>query len=268
MSDILQRIRRPPPFLDVLQRMRRPAARAVGSTMTDPTSRSSSANNNASSTSYSDTTLPTPPVFDFAEARRIYTGYNQSSPASNNAAAASSTETRRLNIHSQLMTFIENQMFKGKPITDENMHPAINRAVQWFGESLLYLPQYEKPEYDSRDSLFNILRSTLPIVIKLMNKNPVNLVDFEQKLREICEQFRKRLYSVLIICIGRDNADIYWSQLMRLLCVSIQSSKLNESIKHFVLELLKKNVVCFYSLRFRRRSCGVFNIVCKPQYTQ
>ncbi|XP_013100529.1 large proline-rich protein bag6-A isoform X2 [Stomoxys calcitrans] len=207
---------------DILLRMRRPAARVVGSTMTDRSSRTS--NNAAPSNS---TSRPGAPVFDFGEARR-----EMASRAFN---AASSIEARRLNIHSQLMNFIENEMFKGKPINDENMLPVIDRAVQWFAESLLHLQQYEKPEYDSRDSLFNILRTTLPIVIKLMNKNPVNLLDFEQKLREICEQFRKRLYSVLIVCIGRANADIYWSQLMRLLCVSIQSTFNGEVVEFLTL---------------------------------
>ncbi|XP_061392235.1 mucin-19 [Musca vetustissima] len=198
----------------ILQRVRRAsAARTVGSTMTDP---SPNANNSASSSS---------------------SGSNLLYQLGNRNSAASSTETRRLNIHSQLMTFIENQMFKGQPINEENMSPAINRAVQWFGEALLYLPQYEKPEYNSRDSLFNILRATLPIVINLMNKNPVNLADFEQKLRKICEEFRKRLYSVLIVCIGRANADIYWGQLMRLLCVSIQSNFDGEVVEFLTLYL-------------------------------
>ncbi|XP_073840420.1 uncharacterized protein isoform X2 [Musca autumnalis] len=204
MSDILQRVRRAT------------AARTVGSTMTDPLTARPNSNIGASSSGSSGSLL--------------YQLGNRNN-------AASSTEARRLNIHSQLMTFIENQMFKGEPINEENMSPAINRAVQWFGESLLYLPQYEKPEYDSRDSLFNILRATLPIVINLMNKNPVNLVDFEQKLRKICEEFRKRLYSVLIVCIGRANADIYWSQLMRLLCVSIQSTFDGEVVEFLTLYL-------------------------------
>uniref|UniRef100_A0A1I8NGB6 Large proline-rich protein BAG6 n=1 Tax=Musca domestica TaxID=7370 RepID=A0A1I8NGB6_MUSDO len=200
---------------EMIQRARRAiAARTVGSTITDPLAARA---NSSSASSSSGNSL-------------LYQLRNRNN-------GASSSEARRLNIHSQLMTFIENQMFKGEPINEENMTPAINRAVQWFGESLLYLPQYEKPEYDSRDSLFNILRATLPIVINLMNKNPVNLVDFEQKLRKICEEFRKRLYSVLIVCIGRANADIYWGQLMRLLCVSIQTNFDGEVVEFLTLYL-------------------------------
>ncbi|XP_075161945.1 uncharacterized protein LOC142234660 isoform X2 [Haematobia irritans] len=205
---------------DILLPIRRSAARAVGSTLTDPPV---SRTGNSTASSSNNSTARVRPSFEWFV------------PQSGSSNASSSTETRRLNIHSQLMTFIENQMFKGKPINDENMNPAINRAVQWFGESLLYLPQYEKPEYDSRDSIINILRKTLPIVIELMKKNPVNLPDFEQKLREICEQFRKRLYSVLIVCIGRANADLYWSQLMRLLCVSIQSTFDGEVVEFLTL---------------------------------
>uniref|UniRef100_A0A1A9WD07 BCL2-associated athanogene 6 n=1 Tax=Glossina brevipalpis TaxID=37001 RepID=A0A1A9WD07_9MUSC len=134
-------------------------------------------------------------------------------------------------LHTQLMNFFNDRMFEGNPINDETIPPAINRAVQWFGTTLLYLPQFEKPEYDSRDSLFNILKSTLPLVIDLLkNQNQEkDLPEFKKKLREICEQFRKRLYSVLYLCIGRDNAEMYWVQLMRLLLMQLEKNLAGEA---------------------------------------
>lgn len=208
---------------DIYQPMRPRSSRVVGSTMTS-TSTPRSENNSASGTSR----IPNfPPFMVMREMFRLGVG-DEASTSSSSAATAgteSNNDAQRLNIHSELMNCLNNNIFEGQPINDDTIPPAINRAIQWFGESLLYLPQYEKPEYDSRDSLFNILRSTLPTVIKLLNKNPVNLKEFEQNLKQICEQFRKRLYSVLYICIGQANAEIFWVQLMRLLCNSIRTSK-------------------------------------------
>lgn len=236
-SNILANIvtRRPLRTLnDIYQRMRPPSSRIVGSTMT---SAPRSANNNSSSSASSTVRPPILPPFMVmrdlfgnlgAGAAAAASANNSSSSSSSTPATGSATsnqDAQRLNIHTQLMNCLNNHIFEGQPINDDTIPPAINRAIQWFGESLLYLPQYEKPEYDSRDSLFNILRSTLPKVIDLLKKNPVNLKEFEQKLKQICEQFRKRLYSVLYICIGRANAEIFWVQLMRLLGNSIQSSK-------------------------------------------
>ncbi|XP_065362467.1 large proline-rich protein BAG6 isoform X2 [Calliphora vicina] len=232
---------------DIYQRMRPPSSRIVGSTMTS-TPRSA-ANNSASasaSAAASATASVRPPILPpFMVMRDLWAGFggaaassgNASSSATGAAGTGSNQDTQRLNIHSQLMNCLNNHIFEGQPINDDTIPPAINRAIQWFGESLLYLPQYEKPEYDSRDSLFNILRSTLPAVIELFKRNPVNLKDFEQKLKQICEQFRKRLYSVLYICIGRANAEIFWVQLMRLLCNSIQTNLQGDVVEFLALYL-------------------------------
>lgn len=105
------------------------------------------------------------------------------------------------------------------------MRPAVNRAIDWFGESLELLPQYEKPEYDSRHSVVNILRQMLPLFIEIVRDEQSNLASFEQRIKRICEDFVKRLYSVLNVCVGRNNAQLYWVQLMRLLWVPTRSCK-------------------------------------------
>lgn len=230
---------------ELIQHMRAPSSRIVGSTMASSTRAGTNAatpripppvfdfeeaRNSLLSRRFvtNTTTSPPPPmpVFDFREVRERY-GASRSSSTPNTAASNADmlpNDARRLDVmHSELINCLNN-IFDGQPINDDTIPPAINRAIQWFGETLLFLPQYEKPEYDSRDSLFNILRSTLPMVFELLKKNPVNLKEFENKLKQICEQFRKRLYSVLFICVGQANAEIFWVQLMRLLCNSVQTS--------------------------------------------
>nr|AAL13851.1 LD31525p [Drosophila melanogaster] len=137
------------------------------------------------------------------------------------------------NLRSQLRTFLNDSLFVGVPINEQTIPGAIGRALDWFGESLVYLPQYERPEYNSRDSVCNILRVSLRLIIELCNGAPagVDSAQFEQSLKQICDQFRKRLYSVLFLCLGSANAELYWRQLMRLLCAPMRSNFRNEALQ-------------------------------------
>nr|XP_044250329.1 large proline-rich protein BAG6 isoform X2 [Drosophila takahashii] len=137
------------------------------------------------------------------------------------------------NLRSQLRSFLNDSLFVGVPINEQTIPGAIGRALEWFGESLVYLPQYERPEYNSRDSVCNILRVSLRLIIELCSAAPGGSdgAQFEQSLKQICDQFRKRLYSVLFLCLGSANAELYWRQLMRLLCAPMRSNFQNEALQ-------------------------------------
>ncbi|XP_052846431.1 large proline-rich protein BAG6 isoform X5 [Drosophila gunungcola] len=137
------------------------------------------------------------------------------------------------NLRSQLRSFLNDSLFAGVPINEQTIPGAIGRALEWFGESLVYLPQYERPEYNSRDSVCNILRVSLRLIIELCSAAPggTDSAQFEQTLKQICDQFRKRLYSVLFLCLGSANAELYWRQLMRLLCAPMRSNFHNEALQ-------------------------------------
>ncbi|XP_016955905.1 large proline-rich protein bag6-B isoform X8 [Drosophila biarmipes] len=137
------------------------------------------------------------------------------------------------NLRTQLRSFLNDSLFVGVPINEQTIPGAIGRALEWFGESLVYLPQYERPEYNSRDSVCNILRVSLRLIIELCSAAPggADSAQFEQSLKQICDQFRKRLYSVLFLCLGSANAELYWRQLMRLLCAPMRSNFRNEALQ-------------------------------------
>lgn len=142
-----------------------------------------------------------------------------------NASATAARESS--NLRTQLRSFLHQNVFEGSPINEETTPTAISRALNWFGDSLVYLPQYERPEYNSRDSVCNTLRQSLLRIIELCNSpaSGTGADQFEQRLKQICDQFRKRLYSVLFLCLGSANAELFWRQLMRLLCVPLRSSE-------------------------------------------
>ncbi|XP_015042656.2 large proline-rich protein BAG6 isoform X2 [Drosophila pseudoobscura] len=121
---------------------------------------------------------------------------------------------RSSNLRSELSSFLNDSVFEGAPINEETIPGAISRALEWFTESLIFLPQYELPQYDSRESVTNILRQSLRLIMELCISAPSTVGQFEQNLKKICEQFRVRLFSVLLLCLGSDNAEIYWHLTM------------------------------------------------------
>ncbi|XP_041450565.1 large proline-rich protein BAG6 isoform X2 [Drosophila obscura] len=161
------------------------------------------------------------------------------------AASAASTVTptssssvafsdRSSNLRSELSTFLNNSVFDGAPINEETIPGAISRALDWFNGSLIYLPQYELPEYNSRESVINLLRQSLRLVMELCISGPSTVAQFEQNLKKICEQFRVRLFSVLFLCLGGDNAEIYWHQMMTILRTPLRTSFQNEALWVYV----------------------------------
>ncbi|XP_050332976.1 large proline-rich protein BAG6 isoform X2 [Bactrocera neohumeralis] len=191
---------------------------------------------------------PPRPALPFFSLRNLISGQNRNTPtapaapstsgtaaaaaaSSSASSSAANTDNYRRNLRTQLQNFVNQRIFGGGPINEETMSPAVNRAVDWFGESLELLPQYEKPEYDSRHSVVKLLRHMLPLFIEIVRDEQSNLAAFEQRIKRACEDFVKRLYSVLYVCVGRNNAQQYWVQLMRLLWVPTRSYFRGEALR-------------------------------------
>ncbi|XP_068142471.1 LOW QUALITY PROTEIN: large proline-rich protein bag6 [Drosophila tropicalis] len=154
------------------------------------------------------------------------------------AAAATGAPGHRGDLRAQVRTFLYGSLFRGETINEQTIPRAITRALNWFDDSLIYLPQYERPEYNSRLSVYNIVDQSLRLVFELCSgggpytsQGGLEAAQFEQRFKHICDQFRKRLYSVLFLCLGSTNAELYWRQLMRLLCVPLRSNFHNEALQ-------------------------------------
>nr|XP_036220159.1 large proline-rich protein BAG6 isoform X1 [Bactrocera oleae] len=173
-------------------------------------------------------TAPAAPSTSGTAAAAVVAASSSSSSASSSAA---NTDDYRRNLRTQLLNFVNQRIFAGGAINEETVPSAVNRAVDWFGESLELLPQYEKPEYDSRHSVVKLLRHMLPLFIEIVRDEQSNLATFEQRIKRVCEDFVRRLYSVLYVCVGRNNAQQYWVQFMRLLWVPTLSYFRGEALR-------------------------------------
>ncbi|EDV97034.1 GH14892 [Drosophila grimshawi] len=151
------------------------------------------------------------------------------SSAAGGGAGAGAQAAR--NLRAQVRSFVHQTVFEGGPINEQTIPTAIDRALDWFADCLLFLRQYERPEYNSHDSVCNMLRRSLLLVISLCVE-PIHChIRFEHRLKLICEQFRTRLYSVLFLCLGSDNAELFWRQLMQVLGVPLRSNFRNEALQ-------------------------------------
>ncbi|XP_017863256.1 PREDICTED: uncharacterized protein LOC108613950 isoform X3 [Drosophila arizonae] len=214
--------------------MRNHAQTALGGTTTGLTNATSTAATNNGGAAAANAT----PVAASASAAAATTvaapssdsgaGSGSGSAAATAGDAAVSRET--CNLRAQLRSFLHHSVFEGASINPDTMQLAVGRALDWFGDNLVFLRQYERPEYNSRDSVCNTLRQSLQRIIKLCYGNTCSS-HFEHQLKQICDQFRKRLYSVLFLCLGSANAELYWRQLMRRLSVPLRFNFRNEALQ-------------------------------------
>ncbi|XP_017066745.1 uncharacterized protein LOC108104912 isoform X2 [Drosophila eugracilis] len=143
------------------------------------------------------------------------------------------------NLRSQLLSFLNDSLFAGAPINEQTIPGAIDRALEWFGEILVYLPQYEPSgnRFNSRESMCNVLRNGLGYIFELFSETDSQIgeriddAQFERRLKERFEIFRRRVSSVLVLCLGGTNSDRYWPRLMSLLRAPIRSNFRNEALQ-------------------------------------
>lgn len=152
-------------------------------------------------------------------------------PAVVPAVRIDSETRRRLCLRVQLLNFIKDRMFAGAPINEDTITEAVNKAIRWLHDVLFFLPQYDLPRYNSRDSIEKLLRHSLPGIIDLVNRSQDNVQDFEQRLSDLITRLMKRLFSILAVCAGRVNAEIYWCELMRTLLAKLRSNFRGESLQ-------------------------------------
>ncbi|XP_070135672.1 large proline-rich protein BAG6 isoform X6 [Drosophila bipectinata] len=160
-----------------------------------------------------------------------------SAPAPAQPAADSS------DLRAQLCSFLNDRLFAGVPINEQTIPAALDRALEWFGDSLIYLAQYERPKYIARDSVCNVLRYSFRRIIELCSEAPGTSSDaqFKDRLKNTLLTFRMTLFSVLIFCLGYANAELYWRQLMRLLSTPLRSNFRDEALQFLCIYIDPRN---------------------------
>ncbi|KAH8365884.1 hypothetical protein KR093_006908 [Drosophila rubida] len=187
----------------------------VNAASTSPPSPSHSSSSSSSTPPSSSTGATTATGADAAAAA--------GSSSNSNTALRTAAGLGASDLREQLRSFLHQRVFEGAPVNEETMPTALSRALEWLNDSLLYLPQFELPGglYNARDSVRNTVRESLSNAIELCNSDAEE--QFEERLTELAKLFRRRLFGVLIMCLGGVNSDLYWRLVMRLLFVPVRT---------------------------------------------
>ncbi|XP_059614163.1 large proline-rich protein BAG6 isoform X2 [Phlebotomus argentipes] len=117
-------------------------------------------------------------------------------------------------IRSHLQSFVRDQFFSGGAATEENTAQAVDIFMGHMDQLLAVLPRVEDSDYDARASVENLLRATIPRAFDvIMSENPS---DFGRRLLSMFHNFSQRLCRILLLCLGRENAGRYLSQITRM----------------------------------------------------
>ncbi|KAH8302023.1 hypothetical protein KR044_001901 [Drosophila immigrans] len=184
---------------------------------------------NAASTLSSSSSSSSPPSSSTEATTAAAAGTDTAADSSSSTGTTGAPAMEASNLRAQLRSFLHHRVFEGSPINEETIPIALERVLGWFNHCLLYLPQYDTQivRFNSRESVRNILRHCLRQVIELCNEDED--AHFRRRITELRGLFRHRLFSVLTLCLGL-NAELYWRQMMRLLCVPLQSTFRGEAL--------------------------------------
>lgn len=121
-------------------------------------------------------------------------------------------------IRTELLTYIIDNFFSGSTITENNMNVGINNLIQMLNDALIFLPQFDLPDYDARASIENCLRNSLPFIINLIYVDDTH--EFGTRLLRELMQLVERLFVILVTCIGRNNTELYLNQIAQMAIAS------------------------------------------------
>ncbi|XP_055910968.1 large proline-rich protein BAG6 isoform X2 [Eupeodes corollae] len=165
---------------------------------------------------------------------------SSSSSRASVSPSAGQTNFTRNSLRSQLNSFIASTMFDGSPVSEVGMSAAVERAIQYLNEILIFLPQYDMQEYNSRASVEKLVRVSVPLIINLINDSS-DINDFESRLRSEFRLLFDRLFVILFVCVGQINAELYWGQIKNVVLLAIRKRFKGEALTFLSIQIKDRN---------------------------
>lgn len=139
-------------------------------------------------------------------------------------------------LRNQLISFIGSTMFDNSPVSEVGMSAAIEKAIVYLNEILVFLPQYDTEEYNSRASVEKLVRSTIPLIINLINDTS-DIFNFETRLHQELKTLFDRLFGILYVCVGQMNAELYWGQIKNVVLLAIRKRFKGEALSFLSVQV-------------------------------
>ncbi|KXJ77074.1 hypothetical protein RP20_CCG008386 [Aedes albopictus] len=123
-------------------------------------------------------------------------------------------------VRDSLQAYVVETLFSGQAISENTMQEAISVLIQRLDPILSRVSNYDLPDYDTRASIENLLRNSIPFCINLIREDTSQ--QFGVRLLRFLIQFVRRFFMILVTGIGANNAHSFSGELLNMAIFSTQ----------------------------------------------
>ncbi|XP_058457530.1 large proline-rich protein BAG6 isoform X4 [Malaya genurostris] len=123
-------------------------------------------------------------------------------------------------VRDSLQAYIIETLFNGQAISETAMQDAINLLIQRLEPVLSRVSNYDLPDYDTRASIENLIRNSIPFCINLIREDSSQ--QFGVRLLRFLISFVRRFFMILVTCVGQSNAQTFSGELLNMAIFSTQ----------------------------------------------
>ncbi|EAT41244.1 AAEL007082-PA, partial [Aedes aegypti] len=119
-----------------------------------------------------------------------------------------------------LYSYVVETLFSGQSISENTMQEAMSVLIQRLEPILSRVSSYDLPDYDTRASIENLIRSSVPFCINLIQEDTSQ--QFGVRLLRFLITFVRRFFMILVTGIGSNNAQSFSGELLNMAIFSTQ----------------------------------------------
>lgn len=123
-------------------------------------------------------------------------------------------------IRDSLQAYVVETLFSGQSISENTMQEAMSVLIQRLEPILSRVSSYDLPDYDTRASIENLIRSSVPFCINLIQEDTSQ--QFGVRLLRFLITFVRRFFMILVTGIGANNAQSFSGELLNMAIFSTQ----------------------------------------------
>lgn len=123
-------------------------------------------------------------------------------------------------IRDSLQAYVVETLFSGQSISENTMQEAMSVLIQRLEPILSRVSSYDLPDYDTRASIENLIRSSVPFCINLIREDTSQ--QFGVRLLRFLITFVRRFFMILVTGIGANNAQSFSGELLNMAIFSTQ----------------------------------------------
>ncbi|XP_058838857.1 large proline-rich protein BAG6 isoform X2 [Topomyia yanbarensis] len=164
-------------------------------------------------------------------------------------------------VRDSLQAYVVETLFSGQAISEAAMQDAINLLIQRLEPILSRVSTYDLPDYDTRASIENLIRSSVPFCINLIREDSSQ--QFGVRLLRFLISFVRRFFMILVTCAGPANAQAFSGELLNMAIFSTQDvPTMSPDLLHLFLPAIHRQLE--RSSRHDQQDIQEFLVVRRP----